>query len=199
MAKTKSSEKSEQRERIEALKQEAARIANGEIRHWSSGDLDDDLAERFWRSIVECETAPETTNFRQLEEAGVQLPPPEALNDTQLTTKLWVVIEALARLRVFLLDTDHLSDRELYSLLWHDVLREPTIVMPPWDGAAEHVPFAGLGSAEDSRIYLRWYADEKERQRWLDDHPGYDMPPMEDPPYDRDSRMPQPFASRDVQ
>jgi hypothetical protein len=199
VAKKKLSETADQQERIEALKQEASRIANGKMRHWTSDELDDDVAEKFWQSIVDLENAPETTNFRQLQDAGVELPSPDTLDDAQLTAKLWEVIETLARLHVFLLDTDHLSDRELYSVLWHGVLHEPTTVMPSSYGGAEHVPLAGYATEEGARIYLRYYADEEDRQWWLEDHPGYDLPPMGEPPYDRDSRLPQPFGRHDVQ
>jgi hypothetical protein len=188
----KTANSTEQRQRIEALKQRAAQLAAGDMPHWESDEMDDDLAEAFWQSVVDVENAPETTNFRQLEEAGVELPSPDSLDDEQLTKKLWEVIETLARLRVFLECTDHLSDRELYARLWHEVLREPTTAMPPSPLAAEHVPLVGLGTDEDARLYLKFYADERTRGFWLEDHPAYDMPPIEEPPYDRDSRMPQP-------
>ena len=41
-------------------------------------------------------------------------------------------------------------------------------------------------------LYLKYYADEDWRAAWLADFPDYDMPAHENPPHDRDHRMPQP-------
>ncbi len=89
-----------------------------------------EVLAQFWQSVAAYEQAPLTTHFRQLEEAGVELPAPETLDDRRLAAKLWEVIEVLARLRVFLSQTDHLSDCELYTLLWCELLREPVKDMP---------------------------------------------------------------------
>jgi len=41
----------------------------------------------------------------------VALPPPDELSDSELSVKLWEVINMLALLGTFLHSTDHLSDR----------------------------------------------------------------------------------------
>ena len=186
--------KSAKREqRVAALKQQAAEIAGGAMKVWESDALAPDAQEAFWRSIVELETAPQTTNFRQLEEAGITLPDPASLDDVDVTAKLWEVIDALAKLRVFLSDTDHLNDRELYAVLWKDVLREevPDVATDP-DGAW-HVQLLSGGSDENTRLYLKYYADDTYRKAWIEDFPDYELPAHEDPPFDRDSRLPRPY------
>src|ERR1017187_2547949 len=44
--------------------------------------------------------------------------PPGELDDRQLTGRLWEFLYAAASRRFFFCSTDHLSDREFYSLLW---------------------------------------------------------------------------------
>jgi hypothetical protein len=138
------------------------------------------------------EDGPWTTNFAQLTAAGIDLPHPDTLDDTLLTAKLWEVIFALANLRVFLDQTDHLSDRELYTVLWNECLRHEVPDLPPHPDEASHVEMLGGWSNEDILNYLRYYADEDEREHWRRDCPDQEMPPHEDPPYDRDRMLPAP-------
>ena len=106
--------------RIEDLKRQAAELTGGEMAGWTSPDLTPEMEEEFLKGVIAYESAPLTTHFQQLEEASVELPDPETIDDEKLTAKLWEVIEALARMRAFIESTNHLSDRELYTLLWSD-------------------------------------------------------------------------------
>jgi hypothetical protein len=105
--------------------------------------------------------------FDRLTEAGVALPPPDELDDAQVTAKLWEVIHALAGLGAFLHSTDHLSDRELYAQLWGDSLREAAVVLPDRLGYAWHIDILGSGSEEDMYLIHKYYASEEDRQKWL--------------------------------
>jgi hypothetical protein len=165
---------------------------NGVVASWISDELPPEVRQEFWDRVVAFETAPLMTDFHQLTDAGVDLPAPEALDDRQTTAKLWEVIHALADLNVFLECTDHLSDRELYALLWRDLLRTENPFVD--DGGAWHVDVLGRCSGEDVYLYLKHYADALSREHWLADYPDYDMPPHEDPPYDRDRHLPTPYA-----
>jgi len=158
----------------------------------SLDDYPAEAEEAFWKQLVDYEEAPWTTNFHQLERAGVSLPPPDSLKDQELTAKLWEVIHKLALLRVFIEQTDHLSDRELYTHLWIDSLREETKALPPAANSAYHIQILGSGSEEDNELYLKYYAGDAERRHWHKDFPGDPIPAHEDPPYDRDRLMPKP-------
>jgi len=158
---------------------------------WMSDDCPPEVAAQFWQSVVVYEQAPLTAHFQQLEEAKIELPDPEMMDDRRLTAKLWEVIEALARLRVFLSQTDHLSDRELYTHLWRDTLREPVKDIPLDESSAWHIDLTGSGSTEDTYLYLKYYADEGTRQRWAADFPDDEIPEHAEPPFDRDRYLPQ--------
>lgn len=179
------------RQRIEELKQKASDLTNGELVMRQYEELPPGLAERFWENVVAYESAPWTTHFQQLEQAGVELPAPETMIDEQVTAKLGEMFDRLAGLRVFVSSTNHLSDRELYTILWSDVLREATKEILYDEFSAWHIDLLGSGSDEDTFQYLKYYADEKYRQDWLRSFPGYKMPTREKPPYNRDGSLPQ--------
>ena len=148
----------EREKRIAELKRQAQELAGGKMVEGGVEDTPPEVAEGFWKHVVDYEKAPWTTNFKQLEEAGIQLPAPETLNDEQLTKKLWEVIHGLALLRVFLENTDHLSDRELYTELWSDMLREEVKAMPPDPDGAWHLSPLGGCSEEDIQLDMKYYA-----------------------------------------
>ncbi len=178
--------------RIEELKRRAEALTCGEMKAGEIEPTPPEVEEGFWKHVVEYEEAPWTTHFQQLERAGVSMPAPETLNDQELTAKLWEVINKLAQLRIFLEDTDHLSDRELYTTLWSDELREETKdVLLDQDSACHYQLLSG-GSDEDNQLYLKYFADEAWREWWHKDYPEDPIPDHEDPPYDRDRLLPQP-------
>ena len=183
-------------ERIEALKRRAEELSGGQM---EVGSLDDypsevpaEVEEGFWKYIVDYEEAPWTTHFQQLENAGVALPAPDSLKDEELTAKLWEIIQKLALMRVFISQTDHLSDREFYTHLWTESLREETKAMPMAANSAYHIELLGSYSEEDMRLFLKYYADDDFRRQWHKDWPKDPIPAHEDPPYDRDRLLPKP-------
>jgi hypothetical protein len=181
----------DQDKRIEELKRRAEELSDGQMEVTMLDDCPADVEEAFWKHVVDFEEGPWTTNFQQLETAGVELPAPESLNDQELTAKLWEVIHKLALLRVFIEQTDHLSDRELYTHLWTDSLREETNVIPPGSNGAWHIQILGGWSQEDTHLYLKYYADDAWRRDWHKDWPDDPIPPHEDPHYDRDRLLPK--------
>ena len=183
-------EDSDRQEHIRDLQRRAEEFVSGELSVFESEEMSQELREQFWERVVAFEKAEWITSFELLVQGGMELPAPEELDDSQLTAKLWEVIRALAMLRMFLYNTDHLSDRELYEELWHEVLREENPAMPINENSACHIDLVSSGSEEDSELYLRYYADEETRHRWAKDWPNDAMPTHETPPYDRDQHLP---------
>lgn len=176
---------------IENLKREASRLVGGDMSEFVSGECPPELEEAFWENVVRFEQGPFTTLFDQLVKEGVELPPPDHLDDEALTAKLWSVIHKLAEMRVFLSSTNHLGDRDLYRHLWEESLREERPVMPPHHNWNCHIDILGGCSEDDIVMQMKYYADEKEREDWMSQFPDFEMPSHEDPPYDRDEYLPQ--------
>jgi hypothetical protein len=184
-------EQDEREERIEELQRRAEELSGGEMIAGGDADAPAEVREQFWEHVVGWEQAPWTTDFQRLQQAGIALPPAETLDDDQVSMKLWEIIDQLARRRVFLSQTDHLSDRELYELLWSDILHEDTKDVPMDESSAYHIDLVSSGSEEDNQLYLKYYADDEERDQWRRDYPDDIIPEHVDPPYDRDQHLPQ--------
>ena len=154
-------------------------------------DIPPEIEDAFLKQVEAFENAPDTTHFAELLKRGVFMPEPDELDDKQLHEKLWEVINKLAEMRVYLDNTNHLSDRELYTHLLHDFLQEFTQTFPPEMEFNCHIDICGSGSDEDIDIHYKYYADEKDKKDWMKDFPDYKMPEHEDPAFDRDKNLPR--------
>lgn len=177
--------------RINELRESAREAAGGEMTSWESDDMPPEVAEGFWKNVLDYEQAPETCHFKQLLERGVDLPAPSDLRDAALTDMLWRVIHELAAIDVYMYHTDHLSDRELYTLLHEDLLWEACPDLPPGTGWRCHLDILGGCSEEDIYLSHKFYADDEQREYWQSQYPEDEMPDHVDPPYDRDRHLPK--------
>lgn len=178
---------------IEEMKEELQELAGGEA---IIGHVDERLSpqmeEQFLEYVLEFEHADMVPHRELLARDGVALPPPEELTDDDLAQRLEGVIQALARRRIYLESTDHLSDRELCTRLWAEVLDGEGPELDPEGLTNCHIDILGGCSEEDINLRLTYYADERERADWARDFPEDVIPPHQDPPFDRDRHLPKP-------
>lgn len=176
--------------RIERMRRELEELSGGSMFSGGSGDVPPNIEEAFLERACAFERAELDTTFNRLIQRGVVMPPPAELDDATLSVKLKEVLSVLATLSCFVEQTDHLSDRELYTWLWTDGLREET-PDPLQLGGAWHTSPIGSGNEEDTVIFLKYYADEDERRRWYEQFPDDPLPPDQSLPYDRDRHLPR--------
>ena len=118
---------------------------------------------------------------------GMDIPAVPAEDAAALRAKLLEIREAMYEIGIVVESTDHLSDVELYRFLVDDALLQETIISMA--GGTWHISPIGGGSDEDNQIYLRYYANDEDRERWHREF-GDPLPPKEKPPYDRDRLFP---------
>ena len=75
----------------------------------------------FLASMLAWEQAPILPIYRWFD-PELRAPRPEMLNDASLKSILWDVVRKLHQKRIVLDFTEHLSDRELYCLIYRDIL-----------------------------------------------------------------------------
>jgi hypothetical protein len=122
---------------------------------------------------------------------GYEPLPPTELDDRQLPGRLWELLYAAAARRYFFCSTDHLNDRDFYTLLWEQWLDEPTADIPPEaeTNTTLIVSELNVNGMTHEEIRLRYYAEAADRVALT---PDGIIPPHEDPPYDRDRFLPTP-------
>lgn len=142
------------------------------------------VENEFLASMLAWERAPVLPIYRWFS-PELRPPRPDVLSDEDLHSILWDVIQKLYEKRIVLDFTDHLSDRELYSLIYRDILpsREKKI-----DSATNYLHWDCARGNGDPEIWLRYYATKAERQAWARTY-RQPLPPTAEPPYRR--RLPQ--------
>lgn len=113
------------------------------------------------------------------------LPSPDSLDGPQLREMLWDTIHRLYDQRIVLDFTDHLTDRQLYCLIYRDILPSPEKKI---DLPRNFLHWHCLDASEDTDTWLRYYASPPERRGWSEET-GLPLPPSESPPYPR--KMPR--------
>ncbi|KAA5540266.1 hypothetical protein FYK55_21810 [Roseiconus nitratireducens] len=108
----------------------------------------------------------------------LQLLPPDALGDAQLSHRLKKTIQRLHSKNILLRCTDHLSDRELYTIIYRDIL--------PCCEKKVDVPGKAIEwmCVEDTDTWLKYYATPVERRRHQEEY-HVDLPPAENPRFKR--------------
>ena len=115
----------------------------------------------------------------------LNLPSPDSLDDASLHTILWEVIHRLHEKRIVLDFTEHLSDREIYCLMYRDIM--PSLEKKI-DRPRNYLHWDCLDAANNTEDWLRFYASEEEREQWKFETSS-DLPPAQARPYPR--RMPR--------
>ena len=142
------------------------------------------LENEYLASMLEWERAPVLPISRWFQ-PEMRLPNPDQLTDNELHQILWRTIESLHEQQILLDFTEHLSDRELYCLIYRDIL--PSLEKKI-DRTNTYLHWQCIDINLDPEIWLRHYATEDERNTWQQDTGGV-LPPCEPPPYPR--RMPR--------
>ncbi|REK17517.1 MAG: hypothetical protein DWQ37_06020 [Planctomycetota bacterium] len=163
----------ELRDELEPYFDESIRSVNVE-------ELPTPIENEFLASMLAWERAP-VLPISQWFEPELRLPHPDTLSNDQLHALLWEAIHKLFAQRIVLDFTDHLSDRELYCLIYRDILpcREKKI-----DSLSNYLHWDCADMGGDPSVWLRYYASEEERLAWVDDFGG-PLPHVELPPHPR--------------
>ncbi len=165
------------RDELEPFLDESVHLVN--IRHMPTK-----MENEFLESMLAWERAP-VLPISKWFEPELTLPHPESLGEEEISTVLWGTIHRLYDKRIVLEFTDHLSDRNLYCVLFRDILpsSEKKIDLPK-----NFLHWHCLDHSRDAETWLRYYASDEERDEWA--HETGEMPPVvEVPPYPR--KMPR--------
>ncbi len=138
----------------------------------------------FLASMLAWERAP-VLPISQWFQPELTLAHPDTLDDMTLRETLWQTICKLCDERIVLDFTDHLSDRQLYCLIYRDILPSPEKKI---DLPKNYLHWHCLDDNDEPETWLRYYASETDRRAWAAEH-DEPLPPSEPPPFPR--KMPR--------
>ena len=142
-------------------------------------DLPTSVENEYLASMLAWERAP-VVPIAQWFEPELKIEHPDALNDESLHRELCSVIKKLFDKRIVLDFTDHLSDRQLYCVIYRDILPSPEKKI---DSSPRYLHWDCADTGGDPEIWLRYYATPAEREHWAST--GEPLPPSEPPPHPR--------------
>lgn len=115
----------------------------------------------FLASMLAWERAP-TLPISDWFQPTLTLPHPDEVQGDQLHSLLWDTIHQLYSKRIVLEFTDHLSDRELYTVIYRDILPSPEKMI---DLPKNYLHWHCIDDT-DPELYLQYYATQRERKQW---------------------------------
>ncbi|HJT33445.1 MAG TPA: hypothetical protein VJ783_15485 [Pirellulales bacterium] len=137
------------------------------------------LENEYLASMLAWERAP-VVPIGQWFAPELKLPPPDTLDDATLHDLLWDAIQKLFDKRIVLDFTDHLSDRQLYCVIYRDILPSPEKKI---DSSRNYLHWDCADAGGDPEVWLRYYASPEDREHWAEQ--GEPLPPSEPPPFPR--------------
>ncbi len=121
---------------VTQLEAELKRLAEGDTSFWRSKDCPTELRKSHLEDVLSFESLTSGPSlFQGLQAKGVDLPAPEQLDETQSAEKIDEILRALARVQVFVIGFEHLSNKQAYSQFWNETLWEGCYVEKKTPGA----------------------------------------------------------------
>jgi hypothetical protein len=162
------------------LRDELEPFLDESIYQLNVAELPTPVENEFLASMLAWERAP-VVPISQWFAPELVLPHPNSLSDEELHDILWDTIQKLYDKRIVLDFTDHLSDRQLYRLIYCDILPSPEKKI---DRGENYLHWDCAGASDDPDVWLRYYASEAERLDWFEST-HEPLPPIEPPPFPR--------------
>ena len=121
-------------------------------------DMPTSVENEYLASMLAWERAP-VVPIAQWFTPELTIPHPDGLSDAALHETLWMVIHLLFEKRIVLDFTDHLTDRQLYCVIYRDILPSPEKKLDSWPR------------------YLHWDCADAggEPETWLVGSPGTEL------------------------
>ncbi len=136
------------------------------------------VENEYLSSILAWERAP-ALPIRDWFNPPLHIPPSESLSDDRLSATLKRTIDCLHSQGIVLTCTDHLSDRDLYRVIYRDIL---PCCEKKVDAAGSRLEYRCV---DDTETWLTFYADAVERRRFQEEH-QVELPKAREPRFPRE-------------